>query len=179
MDILRTAGRVRIGIVFALCFLIRLIPFRPPNIEPLLAAQMPFAKAYGKTVGFLFGVMSIVLFDAVTGRFGVWTIVTACAYGLLGVWASVYFSGKQSSALSYVKFAVMGTIAYDALTGLTIGPVFFHQPFLAVLVGQIPFTGMHLLGTIVFAAVLGPALYRYAVAEKAVIIHPVELVVPA
>ena len=33
-----------IALIF--CLLIRLIPFRAPNVEPILATMMPFSKAY-------------------------------------------------------------------------------------------------------------------------------------
>ena len=39
---------------FIACLLIRLIPFRPPNVEPILAMQMPFSRAYGALASFLF-----------------------------------------------------------------------------------------------------------------------------
>jgi uncharacterized membrane protein len=76
---------------FIACLLIRLIPFRPPNIEPILATQMPFSKAYGKIAGFLFAFLSMVLYDILTGKIGMWTFITASAYGFLGLWASIYF----------------------------------------------------------------------------------------
>lgn len=151
---------------FLVCFLIRLLPFRPPNIEPLLATQMPFAKAYGSLAGFLFAFVSIGVYDSVTSGLGIWTLITACAYGLLGVWSALYFKNKKNSAWNYVKFAIIGTLAYDLVTGLTLGPLFFHQSFIGALVGQIPFTVLHLLGNISFAAILSPALYSFVIENK-------------
>ena len=150
---------------FTACLLVRLIPFRAPNIEPILATQMPFAKNYGKVVGFFFGFLSIVLFDIITMKVGEWTFVTAFAYGFLGLWASIYFKNKKSTSLNYVKFAVMGTILYDIVTGLTVGPVFFNQPIIQALMGQIPFTLLHLAGNIAFALLLSP-LIDYALNKK-------------
>ena len=151
---------------FVVCLLIRLIPFRPPNIEPLLATQMPFSKAYGGFAGFTFAFLSIVLFDLISGKVGIWTFITAIAYGLLGLWAGKYFQYRSNKPLQYVGFAVIATIIYDAVTGLSVGPLFFHQPFMEALIGQIPFTGMHLLGNILFAAVLSPLLYTYVITNE-------------
>jgi len=137
----------------------RLFPFRVPNVEPILAAQMPLAKRYGVFAGFFFGFFSIVLFDVVTIRVGPWTILTAVAYGALGLFASMYFRGK-TSVKKYVGFAIVGTIFYDAVTGLTMGPFFFHQTFLSALSGQIPFTVYHLVGNVVFASTLSPYIDR-------------------
>ncbi|MDO8590382.1 MAG: ECF transporter S component [bacterium] len=151
---------------FVACLLIRLIPFRPPNIEPILATQMPFSKAYGKVAGFLFAFLSMVLYDILTGKVGIWTFITASAYGLLGLWASLYFKDKNNSSWNYAKFAIMGTLAFDIATGLSIGPLFFHQPFIEALVGQIPFTALHLVGNISFAILCSPLLYKYVIENK-------------
>lgn len=148
---------------FVVCLLIRFIPFRPPNIEPILATQMPFSKAYGPVAGFAFAFWSVVIFDLIVGKVGVWTFITALAYGLLGLWASFYFKNKKNSTWNYAKFAVMGTLAFDIVTGLSVGPLFFGQSFMSALVGQIPFTAWHLLGNVAFALVLSPALYAFVI----------------
>ena len=98
------------------CVLLRLVPFRPPNIEPILAVQMPFAKAYGKLTGFVFGFCSVLLFDLLTGTVGVWTLITACTHGFLGIWAGVYFKQRSNSIRSYVSFAIVTTVVYDGIT---------------------------------------------------------------
>lgn len=151
---------------FGLCLLLRLIPFRPPNIEPILATQMPFSKAYGRIAGFSFAFLSIFLYDVITGKVGQWTFVTAFAYGLLAFWASVYFKNKDNKPITYAKFAIMGTLVYDAVTGLSIGPIFFGQPFMEALVGQIPFTAMHLFGNTALAVFISPAIYKFVIQNK-------------
>lgn len=157
-------------------FLFRLIPFRPPNFEPMLATIMPFSKRFGLLGSFLFGFLGIVLFDAVTSGWGSWTAVTATAYGLLGIGSQLYFRNREATVRNFVSFGVVGTIFYDAVTGLTIGPIFQGQPFIVALTGQIPFTLMHLLGTIVFAALLSPAIYRFLVENEAIEIRAVRTV---
>ncbi|MCX6757525.1 MAG: ECF transporter S component [Candidatus Nomurabacteria bacterium] len=151
---------------FIFCFLLRLIPFRPPNIEPLLATQMPFAKTYGKLAGFMFGFLSIILYDIITAKVGIWTLITATVYGILGLFATMYFKNKKNKAWNYAKFAIFATIFYDAITGLTIGPLFFHQSFTASLAGQIPFTILHLTGNICFAVVFSPLIYKYIIENQ-------------
>jgi len=153
---------------FVLCLVIRLVPVRPPNIEPLLATQMPFAKAYGPLVGFSFAFLSIVLFDLMVGKVGIWTLITAGAYGALGLWSVYFFKKREMKRINYVKFAILGTLFFDAVTGLTIGPVFFNQPFIAAAIGQIPFTILHLIGNVTFAFVFSPLIYTYISTNKAV-----------
>lgn len=151
---------------FFFCFLFRLIPFRAPNIEPILATAMPFSKAYGKTLGFSFAFLSIFLFDMVTSGIGAWTLITASAYGLLAIWANHYFKNKKSTSLNYAKFAFMSTIAYDVVTGFSVGPLFFQQTFLQAVMGQIPFTLLHLAGNLSFAILISPLIYKFATENK-------------
>jgi len=151
---------------FIACLLIRLLPFRPPNIEPILATGMPFSKAYGAIPGFLFAFLSIVLYDLVTETLGVWTLLTAGTYGALGFFAFFYFKKYQANALGYASFAVIGTLFFDAVTGLSIGPLFFGQSFMEALVGQVPFTLWHLLGNVSFALILSPAIYNFVIENK-------------
>ena len=157
---------LKYAIGFVTCLLIRLVPFRPPNVEPILATQMPFSKEYGETAAFLFAFMSIVLYDVITFKVGMWTLITASAYGLLGLWAVIYFKNKKSSSWNYAKFAIMGTIAFDVVTGLTIGPLFFHQSFMGAVVGQIPFTVLHLAGNVSFAVFLSPLIHEFVIENK-------------
>jgi len=108
----------------------------------------------------------MMLYDIVTFKVGVWTFITALSYGLLGFWASVYFKNKSSTSWNYAKFAVIGTLFFDATTGLSIGPLFFGQPFAAALMGQIPFTALHLVGNVSFAIILSPLVYRFVIENK-------------
>ncbi len=149
--------------------LIRLIPFRAPNIEPILAAQMPFARKYGSLASFSFGFLSIIVYDLLTSGVGSWTMVTAFAYGFLGLGAS-YFFKNRSGWKNYAIYAVIGTILYDAVTGLTVGPIFFDQPFIAALIGQIPFTALHLLGNVSFAIILSPVIEMWVSKESKIVV---------
>ncbi len=152
-------------IAFTGVLIVRLIPFRAPNLEPVLAVQMPFSKKYSKIASFLFGFLSITVYDLFTSGLGVWTIVTAVCYGLLGLWAS-YFFKNRSGWRNYALYAVMATILYDCLTGLTVGPIVFGQSFISALLGQIPFTAIHLLGNVSFAIVLSPIIEMWLQKES-------------
>jgi len=158
---------------------VRLIPFRAPNIEPILATTMPFSKAYGALAGFSFAVLSILLYDGLTGTLGMQTFFTAGAYGIIGWWSASYFKKHKASAWNYVRFAIIGTLFFDVLTGLTVGPLFFHQSFFGSFIGQIPFTALHLTGNIVFAFILSPIIYNFLIKKKKIkklptinILHP-------
>jgi hypothetical protein len=148
------------------CFLFRLIPFRPPNLEPLMATIMPFSKRYGWAMSFAFGFFSIALFDLAEGRVGAWTWITGASYGAVGIGAYIFFKRRKSSAGNYLKYSTVATVLYDAATGLTVGPLFFGQSFTLALVGQIPFTIFHLLGNTAFALAFSPVLYKWVADGK-------------
>lgn len=152
-------------ITFASVMIIRLVPFRAPNVEPIMASIMPLGKVYSGLTSFLFGFLSIVIYDSLTSGVGIWTIVTSLVYGLLGLGASFYFK-KRSGWKSYATYAIYATVIYDILTGLTIGPLFFHQSFMVSVVGQIPFTVLHLISNVSFAIVLSPVIEMWLVKEK-------------
>jgi hypothetical protein len=164
---------LKLALVWAADFLIRLIPVRPSNFEPLLATMMPFSKRVNAGVSFAFGFLSIALYDLVTSGIGEWTYVTALLYGALGIASTLYFQNRAATRLNFLAFGIIGTLVYDALTGLTIGPLFHHQSFALALSGQIPFTLSHLAGTIAFTLVVSPALYRWIAKEEAVEVAPV------
>ena len=146
--------------VFTVCFVFRLLPFRPPNVELILASQMPVAKQFGTLFAFLFGFLSIVLFDAFTGTLGPWSLITAPTYGLLGVGAVWYLKNREKTRY-FVYFAIVGTLFYDVITGLLIGPLFFGQAIMAAALGQIPFTLMHMLGNVSFSLVWSKSIERW------------------
>jgi len=162
-----STGWLKLVIGFAAVFLVRLLPFRPANFEPMLAVMMPFGARFGYLASFLFGFLGITLFDAVTSGIGMWTLWTAAAYGGLGVAAHMYIQRRKATTKNFLVFGITGTVLYDVATGLTVGPLFFNQPLLVALVGQIPFTLMHVLGTVVFTLALSPLLYRWVVRNDA------------
>ena len=148
------------------CLLFRLLPFRAPNIEPITASLMPISGALGALAGFSFAVLGVFMYDLITGTLGVHTFFVAGAFAVLGIWGGRYFKEHKADTVSYIRFAVWGTLFFDAVTGLILGPVFYGQPFAVALAGQIPFTMLHLLGNVVFAATLSPLIYRLLIKKR-------------
>jgi len=161
---IKQTGKFFLAVIF--CLLFRLLPFRAPNIEPILATIMPLGRAYGALTGFAFSILSVLLYDLLTGTMGVHTFFTAGAFGLLGFWAGSYFKNRKGTVADYVRFAVVGTLFFDAATGLFLGPIFYGQSFSAAFFGQIPFTALHLSGNIIFAITLSPIFYRFFVRQR-------------
>ena len=156
--------KFKILIVFVGCFLFRLIPLRAPNVEPIMASIMPLGRKYGALMAFLFGFLSMFLFDAVT-HFGSWTWQGAITYGAIGAVSSFYFNKFKASAFNFALFAFFATIFFDLITGVLFAPM-FGQTILNALVLQIPFTALHLAGNIGFALTLSPLINKWLVSEK-------------
>ncbi len=147
------------------CLLLRLIPYRVPNIEPIMATTMPFGKQFSYLGGFAFGFLSIVLFDLLT-KFGLWTWITAGMYGLVGLAAAWWFQKRPATALNFAGFSIVATLVYDFITGPIMSSFMFKMPFMESLIGQIPFTLWHLGGNVVFAVVVSPVLYKWVVSNE-------------
>ena len=139
--------------------LFRLLPLRAPNVEPIMASVMPLGRRFGALWAFLFGVLSIVLYDLMT-NFGPWTATVAISYGLLGVISSYYFKKVESTPFNFAMFAIVATIVFDLVTGVLFAPM-FGQSMYTALVLQIPFTALHLAGNIGFALTISPLLDKW------------------
>ncbi len=151
---------------------LRFVP-HPPNVEPIMATMMPFAKRWGKLAGLSFTLLAILSFDLITGTLGVWSIMTAGTYALLGIAAGFYFKNKENKIKYYIGFSVVGTLIYDAITGIGTGMLFFKQSFMLTLMGQIPFTLYHLAGNIAFAAIVSPLLFKWVLDNPQLETQPV------
>jgi hypothetical protein len=140
----------------------RLIP-HPPNVEPIMSTMMPFSKKWGWLGGSLFALLSVLIFDILSNSLGIWSLMTAGTYMIIGAISGFYFKNRESRIKNYLKFSVVATLLYDAITGIGTGMLFFNQSFMTTFLGQIPFTMYHLVGNILLSIIVSPALYRWVV----------------
>jgi len=166
-----TKNGVKYLIGLIVCFFIRLLPFRPPNVEPIMTTTMPFSKRFGRIAGFLFGFASIVIFDLATQKLGIWTLVTGIMYGLVGTFAASFFKKRKATRKNFVSYAVIATLAYDFITGPIMSSMIFDMSFAQSLIGQVPFTLYHLAGNIFFALTISPVLYTWVVDNRDLELH--------
>ncbi len=152
-------AKFKILIVFIGCLLFRLLPLRAPNVEPIMASVMPLGRKYDAAVGFLFGFLSIFLYDLIT-HFGSWTWIAAITYGVIGAVSVIYFTKAKTSILNFAIFASFATIIFDFVTGVLFAPM-FGETMATAFILQIPFTVIHLAGNIGFAITLSPILNRW------------------
>jgi hypothetical protein len=104
------------------------------------------------------GEMAFALFDA-NSKFsvGLWTL-----FGIL-TWGAVAFIFSRERAgyspFSFVKMGVIGTLVFDAVTGVILSPIVWGMPFSDALIGQIPFTAKHLLGMMMVSMLVAPLIF--------------------
>jgi hypothetical protein len=140
-----------------------------PNCDPIMGCALPFAKQGKWWHGAIFALLAMVFFDFITMKVGVWTIVTALAYA--GIAGAAHFAYKRVGKVKlkhYLGSGIAGVLAFDFVTGVLFGPVMFGMSYAQAIIGQIPFTAMHLLSATAFILVLVPLLDRAAVGNPAI-----------
>jgi hypothetical protein len=136
-----------------------------PNNDPIMAVMLPYAKQKRRWMAVAFPVLAMVLFDLLSAQVGIWTVVTAATYGLLGWGFAVLCArrdarGRRSGVLTYLSLGVAGVFVFDFVTGPVMSSLMFGMSFQQALLGQIPFTLWHLVSVSTYALVVSPALER-------------------
>ena len=143
-------AKFALGGLFTLAFRLVTPLIGMPNVTPLMATQFSGAKAYGPWIGGLYGFLSMIALDLVTGNVGYWTISTSICYGLIGIVAGYMFKGRSPSTKDFLVASVAGTLFFDLVTGVLMAPL-AGTSIQVAFVGQIPFTAYHLVGNLFFA----------------------------
>ena len=156
-------GIVKFLIGILLSNIIRFARFIPNN-DPIMAIMLPYAKSDKKYKAVLFPFITMVSFDLITGMLGVWTIVTALTYAGLGLlFTQFFFKEKKISIFKYLKGGIIGVLIFDFVTGVIAMPFMFGMSFELALIGQIPFTLMHLLTVGIFIIVITPLYDKHII----------------
>ena len=147
-----------------------------PNNDPIMAVTLPFAKR-GRVAALAFPVMAMVLFDILSGKVGVWTVVTAGTYGALGLIFSVVYKalakrGRAIGPTTFLFSGIAGVLVFDFVTGPILSSALFDMSFAQAFVGQIPFTLRHLASVSIYTVAISPlvdwALGRIERVERAI-----------
>jgi hypothetical protein len=149
------------GLGLGICTALRWARFFPNN-DPIMAVTLPYAKR-GRLAASLFPALAMVLFDLLSRRVGVWTLVTAGTYGLIGLGFSFAYAalgkrGRRVGPAVYVTSGVAGVLVFDFVTGPIMSSTLFHMTFGQAFVGQVPFTLQHLVSVSLYAVVVSPLL---------------------
>lgn len=139
-----------------------------PNNDPIMSMALPFSRRSSVWTSFAFPFITMASFDFVTGYVGAWTVVTSLTYGILGVIFHYALKDRKRVGIKrYLGYGVFGVLVFDFVTGVIATP-FLYPPigFWQALIGQIPFTAMHLLTTSAFILVVTPLLDKEVLLNK-------------
>jgi hypothetical protein len=127
-----------------------------PNNDPIMGFMLPNArKSMWKAALFAFTTMFI--FDMITMKVGVWTVVTASVYALIAIGFSFFFKKIKVAKISqYLSASVIGILLFDLITGPLMSSFLFNQSLLMTTLGQIPFTFYHLISGITWVVIIAP-----------------------
>lgn len=141
-----------------LCNIFRFFTFIPNN-DPIMGTMLPFARKYNGLSAAIFAFLTMFTFDLVTNNFGIWTLVTATTYGLIGfVFARLLPYFKKVNIFTYLKSGVVGVLIFDIVTGPIMSTFLFNQSFITTVIMQIPFTLMHLASVVLFILIITPII---------------------
>jgi hypothetical protein len=146
------------GILF--CNAFRFLRFIP-NGDPIMGCMLPFSKQGNWWQGALFALLAMVSFDIITMKLGIWTVATALTYAGLGI--MFHFAYRRIGKVKlrhYLGSGIAGVLIFDFVTGILLGPAMFGMSYAQAIVGQIPFTAMHLLTVTFFVLLLTPLIDR-------------------
>ncbi len=139
-----------------------------PNNDPIMGCMLPFSRQDRWWQGALFALVTMISFDFITMKVGMWTVVTALTYAGLGL--LFHFAYKRIGKVKlkhYLGSGVVGVLIFDFVTGVLFGPAMFGMSFVQAFIGQIPFTVMHLLTVSGFILILTPLLDRAVISNPA------------
>lgn len=130
-----------------------------PNNDPIMSCMLPFAKKDSWWKPFLFVVFTMASFDFIVNKVGLWTIGTSLVYGLIALLFYFVFKRLKNVTLrTYLFSGTAGILIFDFLTGPIMSSYLFKMPFSVALLGQIPFTAMHLFSGLAYIFLLVPVL---------------------
>jgi len=152
MDIKSTKSFVSQVVLANLLRLFRVFP----NNDPIMGFMLPQArKSMWKAAIFAFSTM--VLFDIITLKVGMWTVVTASTYALIAIGFSFFFKKIKVAKIShYLGASVIGILLFDLITGPIMSSFLFNQSLLMTTLGQIPFTFYHLVSGLTWVVIIAP-----------------------
>ena len=109
----------------------------------------------------------MVSFDLITGFIGMWTLLTAATYGCLGLlFYFMYKRMKKVDLKRYVGSGILGVLIFDFVTGVLGAPIMFGMTMEMALIGQLPFTLLHLLTVTGYIIIITPLLDKHILNNK-------------
>lgn len=164
---MQESNRFKLIVSLVIANLIRLLKIIPNN-DPVMSMALPFSRRSPAITSFLFPLITMASFDLVTNELGPWTVVTSLTYGFLGLAFHYLLKERKKVEIgTYLGFGVVGVLVFDFVTGVVATPFLFPpMTFEQALIGQIPFTLLHLITSSAFIVAVTPLLDKEVLANK-------------
>jgi hypothetical protein len=161
------AGIVKFVLSGLFCNAFRLLRIIPNN-DPIMGCVLPFSKQDRWWYSPLFAFLTMFSFDFLTGMIGPWTAVTSITYAGLGLLFYKVLRSKKARKTKiglkkYLGCGIIGVLIFDIITGVLAGPLIFGMSFEMALLGQIPFTLLHLTSACGFIVLITPLLDKHLI----------------
>lgn len=158
-------GVFRFAISILISNVIRLFAFIPNN-DPIMALMLPYSKKKNKLAAFLFPFITMVSFDVITGHLGLLTLITSLTYGSLGLLFVFIYKNRKVGIKSYLLSGMLGVVIFDFITGCIAFPILFNMSFEQAIIGQMPFTLIHLATVSAFILIITPLVDKHVLNNK-------------
>lgn len=135
------------------CLLFKYSLNLPGNLDLVWGMQLLLAQIFGPIALGLWSATTILGGDLLADNWGAWSIITSISYFLVSCLTSALVKTKNYSFINSLIFTVLVTIFYDLLTAST-GPLFFEQAWLVMLIGQVPFSLVHMVSNCASASLI-------------------------
>lgn len=129
-----------------------------PNSDPLMGFVLPAAKNEKIWKAPLFAFFTMASFDLITGKLGVWTLVTSTTYALVSLLIILEMKKRKTSIGLFLSRGAFGILLFDTVTGPLMSSIVFRQDIIVTSFLQIPFTIMHLISATFAILIITPLL---------------------
>lgn len=157
-----------------ICFAIILVPLQPYSIfiggfplgdaHPMIAILMPFAEKLGVLGSAIYTLIYSISFFAIwRPDLPNWIFVQGFAYAVVLALAALLLKKNKVKILGYVLYAFIGSILFDIIYRVPVGPLQYGQPILSALKEQMPYTFMRAIINTIYALILSFPIYRWIV----------------
>ncbi|HOH18008.1 MAG TPA: ECF transporter S component, partial [Bacilli bacterium] len=149
---------VLVAIFIAISVVSRILFAPIPGFKPVAAFTIIVAMVYGKEMGFMVGALSAVLSNMYFGH-GPWTPFQMFAWGIIGFFAGLFFSGKPTKRLWWVVLygalsGVVFSLILDIWTTLSVDDGFVFARYLGFVAASFPMMIIYVISNCLFLLIL-------------------------
>jgi len=155
---------ILVAIVIAINIVSRILFAFLPGIKPIGAIVIIAALIFGKEAGFMIGALTMAISNFYFGQ-GPWTPFQMFAWGIIGFFAGLFFSGKPTKRLWWVVLygalsGVVFSLILDIWTTLSVDDGFVFARYLGFVAASFPMMIIYVISNCLFLLILEKPLTK-------------------